>query len=417
MDRTLGDNHITVGGKRQFTDGPPGTTIDADHMNQVQEEIVTAITNAGLTPSSTDRTQLYQAILELSQNTPNLHKLAAAQWFEAPNPKNFELRGVAAGGDNVNYFNIVAVGEADGADAYIVTSSDRGVSWTERANAKNISLHMVAWGRDPTAPASVWAVAVGDADGADAYILSSMDGGSTWGELANGKNFNLYGICYGQVDGSFYRWVAVGAADGVDAYIVTQGMPEGGGWTESANPKNVALRSVCYSASLGLFCAVGEGDGADAYIVTSPSGLTGTWTERSNPQNLNLRSVCWAEELGLFVAVGHQDGMDAYIVTSPDGETWTERKNPKAQDLRSVTWNGYLFVAVGADDGVMPYILTSPDGIYWAQRHTHSAKAFDLLGVCHEEVQSQALSLDSSRFCAVGNADGTDGYVLLSIAV
>lgn len=63
MDRTTGENNVTVGGKREFTDGPPGTTVEEVFLNAVQEEIVSAIEAAGLTPSSGDTTQLRQAIL------------------------------------------------------------------------------------------------------------------------------------------------------------------------------------------------------------------------------------------------------------------------------------------------------------------------------------------------------------------
>ena len=62
MDRTNGENNVTVGGKREFTDGPPGTTVEEQFLNGVQEEIVTAIEAAGLTPSFGNLTQLKEAI-------------------------------------------------------------------------------------------------------------------------------------------------------------------------------------------------------------------------------------------------------------------------------------------------------------------------------------------------------------------
>jgi hypothetical protein len=62
MDRTQGTNYDTVGGKRQFTDGPPGTTVEEDFLNAVQEELVATIEAAGLTSSTGDNTQLLQAL-------------------------------------------------------------------------------------------------------------------------------------------------------------------------------------------------------------------------------------------------------------------------------------------------------------------------------------------------------------------
>lgn len=62
MDRTTGSNHVVVGGKRQFTDGPPGTAIEGSHMTAVQEEIMSVIEHAGIAPSSNVFTQLLSAI-------------------------------------------------------------------------------------------------------------------------------------------------------------------------------------------------------------------------------------------------------------------------------------------------------------------------------------------------------------------
>lgn len=62
MDRTKGQNYTTSGGKCQFTDGPPGTCVDADWLNSVQEEIIYVIQMAGLTPDTNSRNQLATAI-------------------------------------------------------------------------------------------------------------------------------------------------------------------------------------------------------------------------------------------------------------------------------------------------------------------------------------------------------------------
>lgn len=66
MDRTTGQNSKTVGGKRMFTDGPPGTCVDEVFLNGVQEEIMACIEGAGLTPNPNDLTQLSKATQYLS---------------------------------------------------------------------------------------------------------------------------------------------------------------------------------------------------------------------------------------------------------------------------------------------------------------------------------------------------------------
>ena len=210
--------------------------------------------------------------------------------------------------------------------------------YQEAANPKNFTLGSVAW-------SSTQFVAVGAADGTDAYIVTSPDG-ITWTERANPKNFTLAGVAW-----SGAQFVAVGGADGTDAYIVTS--PDGITWTERANPKNFLLSGVAWSST--QFVAVGAADGTDAYIITSPDGIT--WTERANPKNFNLLAVLWASTQ--FIAVGVADGTDAYMVTSPDGITWTERANPKNFLLGAVAWTGTQFVAVGGADGTDAYIIGS----------------------------------------------------------
>lgn len=68
MDRTTGEGYATVGGKRRFTDGPPGTVLNAEWLNAVQEEILAVIEGAGMTPSATDLTQLRQAVQGFSNS-------------------------------------------------------------------------------------------------------------------------------------------------------------------------------------------------------------------------------------------------------------------------------------------------------------------------------------------------------------
>lgn len=65
MHRTEGENHDD---NYMFTDGPPGTTIEQNWLNAIQEEICYVIEQAGytvFTANSDTRTQLYNAINRL----------------------------------------------------------------------------------------------------------------------------------------------------------------------------------------------------------------------------------------------------------------------------------------------------------------------------------------------------------------
>jgi hypothetical protein len=62
MDRTFGANYDGSSGARLFTDGPPGTTLEQEFLNGVQEELLGSIQATSQIPSISDRTQLVQSI-------------------------------------------------------------------------------------------------------------------------------------------------------------------------------------------------------------------------------------------------------------------------------------------------------------------------------------------------------------------
>lgn len=289
---------------------------------------------------------------------------------ERSNPKNYRLNAVTFGDDL-----FVAVGEADGGDAYIVTSPD-GVTWTERSNPKNRALNSVAYGNGLF-------VAVGDADGTDAYILTSTNG-TSWTERGNPKNFRLNSVVYGNS-----LFVAVGDDDGADAYIVTS--TDGVAWTERSNPKNFELFGVGFGNN--IFTAVGNDDrfDVDAYVLSSTDGIT--WTERSNPDNSRIYFSDYCNDL--FIAGGETNS----FMYSENGTTWAAMTT-NFSPTRSAAYGDGLYVCVG-DGG--SNLQTSSDGkTDWTNRTL--PKSFTLYSVTFSPV--------GKFFVAVGDADGTDAFIV-----
>ena len=325
------------------------------------------------------------------------------------------------------------MGDADGSDAYIITSPD-GITWTERANPKNLTLHGITWN-------GTIFCAVGDDDGADAYIITSPDG-ITWTERVNAQKLNLGSIAW---NGTVF--CAVGVSDAVDAYIITS--PDGITWTERSNPLKYDFNGVTWNGV--VFCAVGVSKGSEAAIQTSTDGIT--WVSRSNPSNVDLNAVVSqilqseinegvvtsagiavplfigvnaagstifpadlssvgvaADSLvgfelkGLvFCAVGFIDGVKpAYILISLDGVTWNRFGNPKSIQLNGIIYTDDFFCAVGDADGSDSYILKSTNGASWLEQS--NPKNFAL----------QDVAWDGTTLCAVGDADGGDAYLLTS---
>lgn len=269
----------------------------------------------------------------------------SAAWSQATAglTKAVDLYDVASDGTT-----FCAAGEADGADAYIVTATD-GLNWTERANPANFTLRRVVFAN------SIW-VAVGDPTGTRPYLITASDPTGAWTQNTSpAKNFALYGVAY---DGSGL-WVAVGVADGTDAYLLTASDPTGT-WTERSNPKNFDLYGVAYGN--GKWVAAGGADGTDAYIVTSTDGVT--WVEQANPQNIALTDVHFVSGPDVFVAVGllGAAGPGSYILMSPDGETWTQVPCPGNVNLRRIFSDGSRAMIVGDDDGpeTAAFVMRSP---------------------------------------------------------
>jgi len=272
---------------------------------------------------------------------------------------------------------VVAVGESDGVDAYMIDSDD-GVAWAEIANAKAKNL----WA---CAASSEKAIAVGNYDGGDSYILGND--GSGWSEEINTGDVTLYGVCWSEALSLF---CAVGNVSGGDRMILTSSGD--GSWTrQDIGAFGYRLYGVAWSSEIGLFCAVGTSDGVDAFMLTSPDGET--WTQRANPGNYYLRGITAADDR--FVAVGQATGVQAYIITSTDGISWTARANPRNVEFYGVAYSPTLdrVCAVGADSGGNVYIATSDDtGDTWTDRSF--ALAYTLAAV--------AWVSDIDAFVAVG---------------
>lgn len=264
-------------GKNGFTDGNPGvtaaTTVDADWFDGVQEEIVGTIELVGQTPVATDLYQLRRGIA----------RMLASSWTE----------GAQLSGIDEPLFSLASNGLGE------------------------------------------W-VAVGSADlGTSGIMLRSTDNGQTLANLAPTKQIDLHDICFVP---SLSLYIAVGAADGSDAYILT--LPEGSSSeAERSNPKNVALNAVATNDS--IIVAAGDYDGTDVYCVTSVDGTT--WTERTLPGSSGDRvnAIVWTGTA--FVAVGDNGGSPR-AWTSPDGITWTARTISGSGNNSCACFNGSAIV-------------------------------------------------------------------------
>lgn len=231
-------------------------------------------------------------------------------------------------------------------------------------------------GTATTAGASYWTV-VGEDDGVDAQIYSTD--GKIWTERANPKAVDLNGITYDPLNDIL---IAVGDADGSDAYIVTAPYPHGT-WTERANPKNVALIKIATNG-LGTSIAVGANDGSDVYTVKTTNGTS-----------FSEISIGGSGDIGEDIAYGEPSGVPTWVVAgrngsnpkawySTDGSTFNSITIPGSftDQCVSVAWNGRRFMILGASGDVM----TSEDGQSWNYHFNFFGSPDNVRGDVHNHV-------------------------------
>lgn len=290
--------------------------------------------------------------------------LPTGPWVDEANPGSVQLYGIAYSPPLDLY---AAVGEfVDGTTTILTSPGTTGVWTRQTTTLANNRMRDIIWVEDLGKFIACGATGAGVTGGG---VIHSVDG-VTWIISATPKEVGLWGVAWSPAQA---RLIFVGSADGVDAYMLAS---DDGGltFTEIANPKNVDLRCVEWSPPLGLFAAAGEDDGADVYLITSPTGLA-PWTEQVTPAPVNRAGyrMIWSPSLAEFCLVGE----NALIMTSADAVTWVQQTAPILfQNHYGVTWSerdqSYMIATQGK-------IITSSDGTTFVANDTPSNIALHAL--------------------------------------
>ena len=295
-------------------------------------------------------------------------------WEAKPNPKNFNLLGIAL---NQTAGLWVACGSSDGIDSYLLTSSDEGETWTEQSNPSTAGLNAVDYnGSD------LWC-AVGPLAGGDAYIITSPNG-EDWTERVGPATGGFTGVAHDQSG----LWVAVGNA-AVGVYTSTDGIT----WTFRANPSSGSFNAVAYGN--GTWVAVGTD------VITSTDGIT--WTLHTNPGAAAF-GLAYDSDTDVWVATGTN------LMTSVDGgETWSLQSRPQTTFINGVVSTGDgNWIAVGRDNGyTFAYVITSKGGIDW----------FESINPKSEYLNHAAYNPATGVVLAVGNLGAVGPYTYIAKSV
>ena len=252
-----------------------------------------------------------------------------------------DLRGVAWAGSDW-----VAIGDG----GTILRSLDRqGARWVQVPGIPSTSLRAIA--------AKPGLIAVGGSAG---LVLTSSDGGRSWGSARSGTSATLWGGASG--GGTLYlvgqNATVVASADGAHwRRVPTAPRPTG---------KAAAPRPFLWQMAISGRRRIAVGD----FGAILESRRTGRMSGVRSPVREILRGAAFGR--GRFVIVG--SGGVVVAGTGPPGG-WRPRRSGTAVDLRGVAWTGRRFVAVG-DEGT---VLASADGRSW--QVVASAMPCALLGV------------------------------------
>jgi hypothetical protein len=336
VDRITGpdvDADLFGAGKDGFKDPDIGidaaTTVNADWLNGVQEEILGVIEGNNATPDSADSGQLYKSLLSMFASSAVVNR--QARTLDASFAGTVHGIGRKTG-------RLVAVG---GTPAEVQTSPD-GVTWTHQTHSGfaggGAFFSDVAWN------GTVLVIV-----GSSAEIQTSPDG-VTWTHRSAAGAYA--GVFYG-VAWNGTKFCAVGSAGEI------QTSPDGITWTHAASVGGLGsiFHDIVWADALSLWVAVGDSD----VIQTSPDGATWTQLTGTFGSPNTWSGVAWS---GSVLCIVGSDGAVPLIKTSVDGVTLTTRTPATSlgTGLTGITWGSELFVAVGSGGDVQ----CSAGGIVWS---------------------------------------------------
>jgi len=219
----------------------------------------------------------------------------------------------------------VAVGQKDGVDGYIATSTD-GITWVERTNPQNLNLSTVAFNNGLF-------VAAGEssAGGPITYIATSTDG-ITWVDRSPAV---FYGNCSKVIWGN-NEWIIISSV------VLTS--PDGITWTQIGSTSVSLYSDLVWDGKnyVATYQAGVYGDG----IYVSPDG--DIWTGKPTPHDTPLRAIEYAQ--GVYVATGDEFASQTVILTSKDATDWTNINVPAnvpSTRMTAITFINNKFVIVG----------------------------------------------------------------------
>lgn len=381
---------IAISGISKAIVGGPVSTWDplvVDNSSRFIYGVGNIVARALRPASSTDEIISVLMTKEGSSTAVSNGCSRVSNWFERTSAVDEDFHGVAAG---TSRLVLVSSGTGSGQ----ILTSESGAGWVVRSSY-SYQLRDVTF--DTVSGSSLY-VAVGSSDLTNAQIFTSSDA-LTWTQRTTGvPNFSASAVA-----GNGSNLWTVGGSSG---YIITS--PDGINWTTRLGP-DIFTSFKCAHYANGLWVVGGSSGGINPRIYTSPDGIT--WTQRFISNVSEILGVTYGN--GIWVCVGYRSELPEKpkIFKSTDAITWTETSPPlsyiSAENIYDVAFGNDRFVLVGkVQDSRFGLLAVSSDGTNW------TIKGNDKPSV----LRSITFDERTGSWIAVGDTDGTDGYILQSLA-
>ncbi|HZV13066.1 MAG TPA: YCF48-related protein [Candidatus Kapabacteria bacterium] len=244
-------------------------------------------------------------------------------WAELPVTinSNMNIQGIAI----VNSTTIICVG-----DSIIIRSSNNGASWQTVENVSYYSLHAVGFFDSDTG------IAVGN----DAYVLRTTDAGMTWNATY------LYDGIYRWNFFCVFIMSSQTAYIGADQATLFISNNSGQSWYSGGAAGTDPVNGIGFSNNL-IGVAVTPGGSSASIGITTDGGQN--WSRPDIVYRYNSRSV-FAIDNAYSVAVGDNGSL---VRTSDGGNHWTRQAPIKPLAYRSVYFSDPNFGLVVGDSGTI----------------------------------------------------------------
>ncbi len=223
-----------------------------------------------------------------------------------------------------------------------------GTTYVSRTSGTALILNDVFYDEENAVPRFV---AVGDTNGTQGTILTSINSGVTWTSVNSAINTSYKGVIRGA--GNRYVFVGTGGSIVTSANL--------GVFNSRVSGTAQTLNAIATNGVIQV--AVGNNDA----LVTSLDNTTWTSRDNNSTDTIDLFDIHWCRTQ--FVAVGRSNDIlnnPSVVLTSPDGITWTRQQNlPVGITFRGVTFARNKIIIVGSRDASTQVIFFSKDGITW----------------------------------------------------